>query len=207
MKFSSVFHNTLSDMTECNLHLQSYTILLTMQQSPSWEDNRFSDNQQIPRILENPVVHYRIHNCPSPVPILSQLDSVHVPTSHFLKIHLNIILPSLSRPCKWSVSFRFPHQKYRYASPLPHTRYMPAHLIFLVLINRKRFDEEYKSSSSSLCSFLHYSVTSSLLAPNILLNTLFSHTLPQFQRPSFTPIQNRQNCSSLHLNLHVQTLS
>jgi hypothetical protein len=31
--------------------------------------------------------------------------------------------------------------------------------------------EEYRSWSSSLCSFLHYPVTSSLLGPNILLNS------------------------------------
>jgi hypothetical protein len=37
--------------------------------------------------------------------------------------------------------------------------------------------EEYKSFISSLCSLLHSPVTSSLLGPNILLNTLFSNTL------------------------------
>jgi hypothetical protein len=37
--------------------------------------------------------------------------------------------------------------------------------------------EEYKSLSSSLCSLLHFPVTSSLLGPNILLNTIFSNTL------------------------------
>jgi len=37
--------------------------------------------------------------------------------------------------------------------------------------------EQYRSLSSSLCSVLHSSVTSSLLGPNILLNTLFSNTL------------------------------
>ena len=37
--------------------------------------------------------------------------------------------------------------------------------------------EQYRSLSSSLCSFLHSLVTSSLLGPNTLLNTLFSNTL------------------------------
>jgi hypothetical protein len=32
---------------------------------------------------------------PRSVPILSQLDLVHTPTSNFLKIHLNIIFPSM----------------------------------------------------------------------------------------------------------------
>ena len=53
----------------------------------------------------------------------------------------------------------------------------PTHLILLDLSTRTILGEEYRSLSSSLCSFLHSFVTSSLLAPNILLNTLFSNTL------------------------------
>ena len=64
-----------------------------MEQSPSWEANWFAASQEIPRTLWNPKVYYRIRNSPPPVPIPSQIDPVHVPTSYFLKIHLNIILP------------------------------------------------------------------------------------------------------------------
>ena len=58
-----------------------------MDQSPSWQANRFSASQEIPLILLNQKVHYRIHNSPPPAPILRQLDPVHNPTSHFLNIH------------------------------------------------------------------------------------------------------------------------
>ena len=95
----------------------------SMEQS-SWEANQFAASQEITRNLWNPNGHYRIHKCPPPVPILSPLDPVHTPTSHFLKIHLNIILPSTAGSHKWPLSFRFLHQKRAYASPLLHTHYM-----------------------------------------------------------------------------------
>jgi len=103
----------------------TYLLTYFMEQSPSWEANRFSDNQEIPRTLWNPKVHYHIHKRPPLVPILRQVDPVHTPIFHFLKIHFNIILPSTSGSYKWSLSLRFPHQNPVYTSPLPHTYYIP----------------------------------------------------------------------------------
>ena len=53
----------------------------------------------------------------------------------------------------------------------------PTHLILQNLFTRRIFGELYRSLNSTLCSFLHSLITSSLLGPNILLNTLISNIL------------------------------
>ena len=80
-----------------------YLLTYSMVQSPSWEANWFAASQEIPHILWNPKVHYRTHKRPPPVPILGQPNPLHIPTSHLLEIHPNIIHPSTPRSPQWSM--------------------------------------------------------------------------------------------------------
>ena len=104
---------------------------------------------------------------------MSQLHPVPTTPSHFLKIHLNIILPSTS----WSLSLRFPHQNLGHTSPFLHTCHMPRPSHSSRFYHPHNIGWGVQRISSSLCNFLHSPVTPSLLGPNILLNTLFSNTI------------------------------
>ena len=148
-----------------------------MVQSPSWEANWFAASQEIPCISRNPKVHYRTHKCPPPSPTLGQLNPVHIHTSHLLEIHPNIIHPSTPRSHQWPPSLWFPHQDRIQSLSSTIRATCPAHLILFDFTTHTIVGEGYKSFSTSLCNFLHPPVTSSLIGPNILLNTMFSNTL------------------------------
>jgi hypothetical protein len=62
-----------------------------MQLSPSWEAANCAATQELPSILWNPEVHYRVHKSPLLVPILSQIDPIHTIPSYISKIHFNIL--------------------------------------------------------------------------------------------------------------------
>ena len=56
-----------------------------------------------------------------------QPNPVHIPKSHLLEFHPNIIHPSTSRSPQWSPSLRFPQQDPIHPSLLTHTPLMPGH--------------------------------------------------------------------------------
>jgi len=56
-----------------------------MEQSPYWEADTDSTSQEIPCLLRNPGVYYRILNSPPLVPILSQLNPIHAITPYLFR--------------------------------------------------------------------------------------------------------------------------
>jgi len=95
--------------------------------------------------------------------------------SHFLRIHFDIILQSLLRSSKWSL-YRRSRTKNLYALLLSSIRATcSANLILLYFITPILFGEQYRSLSTSLCSFLYSPLISSLLG-TLSSNTLRPHS-------------------------------
>ena len=84
--------------------------------------------------------------CPYPEPDKSS----PFPPSHFLKIQLNIVLPSTPGSSKWSLSLMFPHQNPVYASPLPHTCTSLAHSRIISFWHRRLTKKNFTLQTHSL---------------------------------------------------------
>lgn len=107
-------------VTRTNAVITNANTSNSMEMSVSCEVNRSSDSLEIPHILWSHSVYYSIHDRWLPVPIQSQINTVHASPFQLLKIHYNLILPAKHIYCKCSVSLRFLHQTSVWNSPVPH---------------------------------------------------------------------------------------
>ena len=129
----------------------------SIEQNPYCEANSCSAIQEIPQILLNPEVHYRIHKGPPAVPILSQISAVHKPHPACLRsililtLHLHLgfpsgLFPSGFRTKTLSASFLSPH--------VCHIL-RPSHLDFIMRI---LFGAKHRTSVSSVCGLQQFAL-------------------------------------------------
>ena len=149
-----------------------------MEQSYFWEANRSPDSQEIPHILWNPKGHYCIHKHLPPVPILSGICPFHASPSDSLKIHFNIILPSMPSSSQWSVLLTSFHQNPVCTSSDRCICHMP--LPSLSSWFNHPNDSWWRAQiiSYALCCLLHSPLILSLVDPDIFVRTLFSARIP-----------------------------
>jgi hypothetical protein len=156
-------HNSrvnLHDLLKCQRYLVvgywsagNYLFTYSVELSPSWEANWFySYSRNSPHFMEpegsSPYPQLPATcPCPEPTPFPTTL-------SHFLKIHLNIILPSTPGSPQWSLSPRFPHQNPVHNSPLPHTRHMPRPSHSSRFYHPHNIGKEYRSLKCSYVCLL-----------------------------------------------------
>jgi hypothetical protein len=94
----------------------------SMKQSPSWEANSCSTGQEMPRLLWNPKVHYRVHRSLLMEFILSQMSLANTLIICFLKTCFNTMLPSPPRSPNWAFPFSLSDL---HALLVSHVCYMP----------------------------------------------------------------------------------
>jgi hypothetical protein len=78
--------------------------------SPSWEAANCAATQELPSILWNPKVQYRVHKSLPLVPTLSHISPIHTIPSYLSKIHFNIAHSHSSSapfmPISYSLTFK-----------------------------------------------------------------------------------------------------
>jgi hypothetical protein len=92
----------------CKFSIQNHYLLTQL--SPSWGAANCAAPQELPNILWNSKVKYRVHKNPPLVPIVSHINPIHSIPSYHSKIHFNIVPLPTSWSSQWSLSFWLSHQ-------------------------------------------------------------------------------------------------
>ena len=158
-------------------YLLTYLLTYSMKQSPSWEANRFSASQEIPPILWNQnFINAFISASHLSLSWASSIQSIPPHLTSWRCILILSSHPRLGLPSGLFLS-RFPHRNPIYSSPLPHTCYVPLPTLSSLYDQAKNIGRGVQVIKLFILYFSPFPVTSSLLGPNILLNTIFSYTL------------------------------
>jgi len=110
-----------------------------MDQSAPGKADSSSANEEISSILWISEAHYRIHNSPPLVPVLSQINPIYNTPFNCCNIHFNIKFPFKLRSSKWSLSL------------YPTRATCFAHLIFLDFYLPNIISTTIPVAISSLC--------------------------------------------------------
>jgi hypothetical protein len=164
-----------------------------MEQGSSWKDNRFVASQKFPEVYWTRRFIAAFTNARQmSLTWSSRIQSIPTHSTSWwstliLSSHIGVGLPSgLFPSCFLTKSFK-------HLSP-PNPRYMPRPSQSSLFYHQHNIGWAVQVIKLFIMKFFfHTPVTSSLLGPNILLKHPLPVFLPQCQRPSFTPIQKRQN--------------
>jgi hypothetical protein len=143
----------------------------SMERSPSWEANSHSSSHEIPHLLWNQKVQYRVHICPPLLSILSHMHPVLTFPPYFAKVHSDVfvqstlmtpygLFPSVFRP-KFCIFF----------SNFSMRAACPVHLILLGSTTLVISGEAYTLRETLLISLLQLPATS-LSEVTVVLRTV-----------------------------------